>query len=57
MKNAYGNYKRTPNILYAMSLAIYMLYIPMYLRAFPNNFLYIRPNYIFSFAVVIFTVL
>jgi len=57
MTNAYGNFKKTPNILYAMSLATYMLFMPIYLRAFPNNFLFIKPNYIFSFAVVVFTVI
>ena len=57
VKNAYGNFKNTPNISYAISISAYMLYMPLYLRLWPGDFFYFKPNYVFSFALLIFTAL
>lgn len=51
-KNAYYNYRNTPNIAFAMCQSVHSVFIPVYIKGTQGNFMALKPHYSFVLLVL-----
>lgn len=52
-RNSVKGYRNTPTLNYALAMSLHILTIPIYIRGYDGNFLFLKPNYCISTPIII----